>query len=125
MKSRLAACMLEAYTSIYEYLTTKGFKPQLNVMDNECSQLLKRYIKSQEVNILLVEPDNHCVNAAERAIRTFKNHFVAGLASVDPAFPMQLWCYLLCQAELTLNLLRTSQNDPTKLAYKMLEGTFD
>ena len=87
MKSRSAACMLEAYT-IYEYLTTKGFKPQLNVMDNECSQLLKRYIKSQEVDILLVEPDNHRVNAAERALQTFKNHFVAGLASVDPAFPL-------------------------------------
>ena len=26
--------MLEAYTSIYKYLTAKGFKPKLNVTDN-------------------------------------------------------------------------------------------
>ena len=100
--------MLEAYTSIYEYLTMKGFKPKLNVTDNKCSKLLKRYIQSQDVDILLVEPDNYRLNAAKRAIQTFKNHFVAGLASINPAFPMQLGCYLLCQAELTLHLLQTS-----------------
>jgi hypothetical protein len=37
---------------------------------------------------------------------------VAGLSSVDPAFPLHLWDRLLPQAELTLNLLRTSRLHP-------------
>jgi hypothetical protein len=38
----------------------------------------------------LVPPHCHRRNAAERAIRTFKKHFVARLSSVDPSFPMHL-----------------------------------
>ena len=44
MKSRSSACMVEAYQSIYEYLTDRGFKPKLNVMDNECSKVVKAYL---------------------------------------------------------------------------------
>jgi hypothetical protein len=43
---------------------------------------------------------------------TFNEHFVAGLSSVDPSFPMHLWDRLLPQAEITLNLLRTSRLHP-------------
>ena len=125
MKSRSATCMVEAYKSVYDYLSDRGFKPKLNVMDNECSKVVKSYIKSQQVTLQLAEPDNHRANAAERAIKTFKNHFIAGLATVDPAFPMQLWCHLLEQAELTLNLLRTSRHDPSKSAYASLNTAFD
>ena len=88
MKSRSAACMVEAYRSIYEYLTDRGFKPKVKVMDNECSKAVKAYILSQNVALQLAESDNHRANAAERAIQTFKNHFIAGLATVDPAFPL-------------------------------------
>jgi hypothetical protein len=56
-----------------------------------------------------VPPHCHRRNAAERAIRTFKEHFVAGLSSVDPSFPLHLWDRLLPQAEIRLNLLRTSR----------------
>jgi hypothetical protein len=57
---------------------------------------------------------HHCHrrNAAERAIRTFKEHVVAGLSSVDPNFPFHLWDRILPQAEITLNLLRTSRLHP-------------
>jgi hypothetical protein len=58
------------------------------------------------MNYQLVPPHFHRTNAAERAIRTFKEHFKAGLATVDPDFPAHLWDRLLPQAEITLNLLR-------------------
>jgi hypothetical protein len=45
-------------------------------------------------------------------MRTFKEHFVAGISSVDPSFPLHLWDRLLPQAEITLNLLRTSRLHP-------------
>jgi hypothetical protein len=60
----------------------------------------------------LVPPHCHRRNAAERAIRTFKEHFVDGLSSVDPSFPMHLWDRLLPQTEITLNLLRKSRLHP-------------
>jgi hypothetical protein len=59
-------------------------------MDNEASAAVKRVIKQTQAAYQLVEPNNHRVNAAERAIRTFKNHFMAGLSSVNPAFPLYL-----------------------------------
>ena len=65
------------------------------------------------------------MNAAERAIRTFKNHFIAGLCSTDPSFPVYLWDELLPQALLTLNLLRTSRLNPALSAYNQLFGVFD
>ena len=70
-------------------------------------------------------PHIHRRNSAERAIQTFKNHFIASLASTDPNFPLSNWCRLLPQAELTLNLLRPSRLNPKLSAYAQLEGTFD
>ena len=125
MKTRDTECMVQAYSDIYEELAKKGCKPKLNITDNECSRAVQTFIESQDVAWQLVEPDNHRVNATERAIQTFKNHFIAGLATVDKSFPLQLWCYLLPQAELTLNLLRTSRIDSTKSAYKILNGKYD
>jgi hypothetical protein len=67
-------------------------------------------------------PHCHRRNAAERAIRTFKGHFVAGLASLDPTFPLHLWGRLLPQVEITLNLLRTSRLHPQLSAAAYFHG---
>jgi hypothetical protein len=118
MRSRSDAEMIKAYTDIYEYLKSKGFKPQFHVSDNECSKTIKRFLKEQDATLQLVEPENHRVNAAERAIQTFKNHFfIAGLATVDKDFPLQLWDELIPQAQDTLNLLRTSRINKQLSAY--------
>ena len=65
------------------------------------------------------------MNAAERAIQMFKNHFLAGLAAAHADFPLQLWCELLVQAETTLNLLRKSRVNEKKSACEVSEGKFD
>ena len=59
----------------------------------------------------------HRRNVAERAIQTFKDHFIAGLASVDPQFPMHEWNRLLPQAIITLNLLRNARVNPKLSSY--------
>jgi hypothetical protein len=64
-------------------------------------------------------------NAAERSIRTFKERFVAGLSSVDPQFPLHLWDRILPQAEITLNLLRTSRLHPQLSAAAHFHGLID
>jgi hypothetical protein len=50
---------------------------------------------------------------------------VAGLSSVDPAFPLHLWDILLPQAEITSNLLRTSRLHPQLSAAAHFHGLVD
>ena len=85
----------------------------LQLLDNEASSAYKEAITFKwNATFQLVPPDMHRRNRAERAIRTFKDHFLAILAGVDAAFPPYLWDLLLPQAELTLNLLRQSTLNP-------------
>jgi hypothetical protein len=62
---------------------------------------------------------------AERAIQTFKNHFVAILSGVDDKFPLSLWCYLVRPAKQTVNLLRQSNVAPKISAYAHVHGQHD
>ena len=62
---------------------------------------------------------------AERAIRTFKNHLKSSLAMLDPYYPVTEWDRIVRQAELTLNLLRSSICNPRLSAGAYLFGQFD
>jgi hypothetical protein len=95
MKSRSDPEWVKSYEHIHQELTAKGFKPKLQTLDNEASAALKNCFTANDVDYQLVPPHCHRRNAAERAIRTFKEHFVAGLASVDPTFPLHLWDRIL------------------------------
>eukprot|EP00957_Ditylum_brightwellii_P065951 5001511-Ditylum_brightwellii.AAC.1 len=117
--------MLTVFEEIYEYLTSRGFKPQLNIMDNEASKKVKKAILKTQAKYQLVTPHNHRVNTAERAMHTFKNHFIAGLCSTNLNFPLYLWDLLIQQATLTLNLLHQSRLNPTVLAEHILNGPHD
>ncbi len=94
-------------------------------MDNQASRVIKKYLTKQQCNNLLVEPNNHRVNAAEHAIQMFKAHFISALATMDSNFPLQLWDRLTHQVEATLNILRPSWINPTMLAYKAIHGPYD
>jgi hypothetical protein len=125
MRSRSASEWVNAYDRIHQELTAKGFKPNLQTLDNESSAALKHFFTSIDVEYQLVPPHCHRRNAAERSIRTFKEHFVAGIFSVDPTFPLHLWYILLPQAEITLNLLRTSRLHPQLSAAAHFHGLVD
>jgi hypothetical protein len=64
-------------------------------INNSLSAALTIFFIANDVAYQLVPPHCHRRNAAERAIRTFKEHFVAGLSSVYPTFPLHLWERLL------------------------------
>ena len=125
MRSRTGPCILKAFKLLHARLVTAGLRPQLHRLDNECSAALKQFLKEEAIDYQLVPPGVHRRNAAERAIRTFKNHFIAGLCSVDKDFPLHLWDKLLPQAELTLNLLRGSRINPKLSAHAQLNGLYD
>ena len=91
----------------------------IQILDNEMNADYKRDIKEKwTANYQLVPPNTHRSNAAERATRKFKAHFISILAGVAPDFPKNLWDLLLPQTELTLNLLR--QSDPQPLYISMV-----
>ena len=73
----------------------------------------------------LVPPRNQILNNAERAIQTSKNHFIAGLCSVDKDFHLQLWDRLLQQETISINLIRQSRTLPHISAYTHIFGEFD
>ena len=80
-------------------------KRSYNIIDNVASKAIKDYLVKEGIKMQLVEPNNHRINAAERAIQTFKNHFVAGLSIGDKDFRTILWCNLVKQAQDLLNIL--------------------
>ena len=95
------------------------------MLDNECSNELKSAFFKHDIGFQLDKPHLHRADAAERAIRTFKEHFKAGLASLDPDFPVREWDRLIPQGEMTLNLLRASRINPKLSAFAHLFGMFD
>ena len=73
----------------------------------------------------MAAPHDHRLNPAERAVSTFKNHFIAILAGCDERFPKYLWCQLIPQAVITLNMLRQSRINPKLSAHDQVFGTFN
>jgi hypothetical protein len=103
--SRGKTDLLLAYTLLLQCLQLAGLHPKIQHMDNEISNVMKTFLSTQNITLELTPAHVHRRKAAERAIRTWKKHFLAGLASLNPRFPLQYWSYLLPQAEITLNLL--------------------
>jgi hypothetical protein len=125
LKSRSALEWVKAYESVHQELTVKGFKPKLQTLDNETYATLKNFFTANDIAYKLVPPRCHRRSAADRVIMTFKEQFVAGLSSVDSSFPLHLWDRLLPQAEITLNLLRTSRLHPQLFAAVHFHGLVD
>ena len=126
MKDRTSGEMIRTYQHLVDRLKTAGIKPKHHVLDNECSADFKAAItKNQMRYYQLTPPNNHCRNIAEKAIQTFKAHFIFIICGADKSLPLHLWCQLLPQAEHTLNMLRPSRMTPTVSAYTYLWGQHD
>lgn len=79
IKNREAATLLEAWEETHARLTKNGHTTHTHILDNECSGMLKQALTKANLDFQKAPPGQHRRNAAERAIRTFKNHFIAGL----------------------------------------------
>ena len=125
IKNRSTAELTAAYSNIQKHLQQIGCAPQLHTLDNEAPAELLALIENNNCKYEIVPPYVHRRNAAERAIRTFKNHLIAGISSVDPNFPLSLWDRLLPQAVRTLNMLRPTRINPNISADAFLHGQHD
>ena len=124
-QSRESADMVAAYDECYQQLKSAGITPILQYLDNEVSAMLIESIKAKNLDYQLASPHDHRLNPAERAVQTFKNHFIAILAGCDSRFPKYLWCRLVFQAVRTLNMLRISRINPKLSAHDQVFGVFD
>ena len=126
MDSRCAGDYVKAYSRGTDFFESHGVTPSYERMDNETSDLLKSYCYDHNPRITIepVAPGNHRGNKAERAIRTWKNHFTSALCTADPNLPLHMFEQLVEQAELTLNLLRGSPFSPHVSAWHALRGPF-
>ena len=125
LSSRKSGEMVRAYNTLVGRLKESGIEPKTHLLDNECSQEFKDAIKANKMTFQLVPPHDHRRNVAEKAIQTFKAHFVAVLCGTATSFPVKLWCRLLRPAEDQLNMLRKSRVVPAVSAFAHLYGQHD
>jgi hypothetical protein len=110
---------------MYEDIQKAGINPVLHRLDNETSKGLIKEIKNKRLKYQIASPGDHRLNHAERAIQTFKNHFIVILYGTDSGFPAKQWDRLIGQAVMTLNMCRPSRINPKLSAYQQVWGNFD
>ena len=126
LKSRKAKELTRAYQAIFErWKDTGAVVPNWHILDNEAPEELKKAIRQNKCKVELTPADMHRRNAAERAIQTYKGHFISILAGVSDSFPLNQWDELIPQTVLTLNLLRQANVAPNISAYAYHHGSFD
>ena len=125
IKSREKEEQIRAYNICYEYYSLRGFVPQVIRLDNEASNALKSKIRGNNMEFQLVPPSIHRQNSAERAMRTYKEHFLSAVSTFDASCPMSLWCQFCEAIDVQLNLLRASRLHPQLSAQCHLNGEFD
>ncbi len=122
LKNHTATSIVEAWKQLFNKMTKHGHETKMFILDNEFSGQLKTTLSSHHLKYQLVPPHVHCQNAAERAIKTFKTHFLSVLATADSNFPITEWDRLLPQAEMTLNLLHPARYNPKLSSHSYLNG---
>ena len=125
LKSKSGKEIKHAYMTIFHKLARRGCAPSTFILDNEISKELTTAFIQNDITYHLVPPEVKRRNAAERAIQTWKNHFIAGLCSVDPSYPISEWDRLVRQGDLMLNLLHNSRVNPNLSSWEYLFGHCD
>ena len=84
--------MIEARRRGIMRMKQQGITPAHQVLDNEISQTYKDEIRELGMLYQLVLLDDQHRNIAERAIQTWKKHFVGVLSGEAAMFPLHIWC---------------------------------
>ncbi len=54
-----AISIFNAYKKYFEELTAKGFKPKLNIMDNQATKHIKKILTKNDCRLQVIKPHNH------------------------------------------------------------------
>ena len=91
LKTRSGLDLKIAYQKFHSLLTNIGLKLNPHILDNECPNVIKNFMREENKKFQFVPPHTHRRNSAERAIWYFKEHFISGLASTHKYFPIHLY----------------------------------
>ena len=83
MKNCSVPELLKVYTKIHNIISKRRLAPKMHYLDNNFPTVLQKFITEKDERFQLVPPHLHRRNSAERAIQTLKNHFIAGLTSIN------------------------------------------
>jgi hypothetical protein len=125
IKSQDADQLVFGYQHCYDELREGNVIPILHQLDNEVNDLLFAAIKANNCEFQIATAHDHRQLIAERAIQTYKYHLISVLNGTDRNFPAYLWCSLMEQVNIQINLLRQSRIHPKRPAYAELHGHFD
>ena len=98
LKNNTTPELERSQTRLIQYLLYQGLNLSALRINNKCLEALGNILRVNSFNLQMCPPNYHHTNQAEKAIDTWKFHFLAGLSGVDPNFPLHLWCLLLPQA---------------------------
>jgi hypothetical protein len=119
MTNRTGPIQAEAVNRGLKFFRDRGFAPKSARMDNETSPEVQAIFAENSISVEYVAPYHHQANSAERAIQTWKNHFLACLATANKRFDLRYWDLLVPYAEAILNILHPSR-DPLVSAWEKL-----
>ena len=114
--------MIRARRAALLRMKIQDIVPVRQILDNEISEAYKENIQNTSMTYQLVPQDDHRRNIAERAIQTWKNHFVSVLSGTASTFLLHLWCQVIQQAERKLLLLIHSNVSTHISAYAHVNG---
>ena len=92
-------------------------------MDNETSVSVEEFIAEQNARVQYSAPGRHCP-PAEKSVQTWKACFKSVIATVPKKFPLGLWCRLVEQTNLAVNIVRPCRQNPLLSAWTALEGEY-
>ena len=98
-RSGVLISICAGYNELYEDLHKAEINPVLHRLDNETSEESIEEIEKKGLDYQIASPGDHRLNHAERAIQTFKNHFIAILYGTDSSFPAKQWDRLIKHTE--------------------------
>jgi hypothetical protein len=96
MKSRYASEWVKAYDHIHQELTSKGFKPKPQTLDNEASTALKNFFTTNDVEYQLVPPTVITATPPREPFELLKNTLWQGCPRLTHTF------HYICGTDLCL-----------------------
>jgi hypothetical protein len=92
MQNQLGGKLILARARALARMQHHGLIPKHQILDNQASAEYKAAIEASGMTYELVPPKEHQCNMAEKAIQTFKDHFVGVLSGCAPTMSIHLWC---------------------------------
>ena len=125
MRKKTAGEMMAAYRKTMKRFKKANIIVKKHILDNEISAEFKGEIEKHQCEYKLVPKGMHRRNIAERAIQTWKSHAIGLFSGLPETCPLSLWCQMLPQIDMYVNMLRQSNTNLNVCAWTQLYGVHD